>query len=469
MLIQCTSCGKQAKIPETQEGAKVKCPGCAHVYVARSRTGRGKTGTKKEDPTKYFIIGGSVLAAMVIGIMAVKGSGQTAKPKKEEPVLENKPYVDQSAWDGPAATFARSLHMAAASGNESKLKSKLDAQAAYAYELMHPPIVTVKSAPPEAEAEAGAEGGAEAEATPAEPAPKPTWGQLTELQRIEYADGLIARVLLRGAEGNFVDWKPYDGEVVSYSEGNAVIHLKNQATDPSIEDGDRWTELRVYNSGGRDGAEDLWRWIYADRWYTEAELAAMNRGPRKARPKQKTLTDGSVVYESEVRTIDFDEGVPPEDRARLTKLVEDLISDINMRPKNRKVIEAELAQSGKNAIPALLSKMASVKADMAPGDDESEDDRIRLSMIHNLLEEITGYYDNTFVVSVAMGGTAERIESGIKQWYAWYDRKYKRFDEKKEAVDPLLGDPDIKPANDRERRIFEKARKEQAKKDKNGG
>ena len=30
----------------------------------------------------------------------------------------------------------------------------------------------------------------------------------------------------------------------------------------------------------------------------------------------------------------------------------------------------------------------------------------------------------TFEANVALGATRERIESGVKQWFAWYDKKY---------------------------------------------
>ena len=59
MLIQCTSCGAQAKLPDSKEGAKVRCPSCGHVYAARPK-GAGRS-SRKDDPTKYVIIGGAIL------------------------------------------------------------------------------------------------------------------------------------------------------------------------------------------------------------------------------------------------------------------------------------------------------------------------------------------------------------------------------------------------------------------------
>ncbi|MFT5154301.1 MAG: putative Zn finger-like uncharacterized protein, partial [Planctomycetota bacterium] len=46
MIIQCPACSTQAKLPESKEGAKVRCSDCGRVYVARPLG----TRTKKEDP-----------------------------------------------------------------------------------------------------------------------------------------------------------------------------------------------------------------------------------------------------------------------------------------------------------------------------------------------------------------------------------------------------------------------------------
>ena len=58
-----------------------------------------------------------------------------------------------------------------------------------------------------------------------------------------------------------------------------------------------------------------------------------------------------------------------------------------------------------------------------------------------------------------MGTTKERQDAGLKQWFGWYDRRYRRFEGRKDtADDPFLDDPDFKPRNERERRDFERAR-----------
>ena len=77
------------------------------------------------------------------------------------------------------------------------------------------------------------------------------------------------------------------------------------------------------------------------------------------------------------------------------------------------------------------------------------------------LSDITGYV-TTFKVHELLGATRERQESGLKQWFGWYDRKYNRFVERQEQgleeVDALLDQ--FEPRSEKERREFEKYRAE---------
>lgn len=450
MLIQCTSCGTQAKISDSKEGAKVKCPSCAHVYVARPRGARGgRSAAAKQDPTKMVIIGIAGLAAAVVAVMVLKGGGKSVEAAPEAPTEDPKPkapYVDPDSWQGPLVTAVRQLHTAAAAGNESKLLSRLDVQQAYEYELTLPVPEPTPAEVPEGEEPAAAP----------EPTPRPAWSALEPIDKVNYSNKLIEKAMALGAEGTVAGWKPFDGHVETNEEGEALVLLKCQPIDTTLGLGDRWTQWRLVNPKGSYGSDDSWKWIFVDRWYTEAELAAMARGPRKKVTK-KTLSDGSKVYVSEIRTIDFDADIPASERTRLTGLVSALVDDINVRPSVRGEAQEKILQAGKPIIPALLSRMASITETMSKNMDENLDDRIRLNFIHQSLRDITGN-ETTFQVATEMGGTEERIQAGLEMWFAWYDRKYKRFEaeEEKEYVDPLL-DADI-PLTDREKREIERER-----------
>ena len=78
--------------------------------------------------------------------------------------------------------------------------------------------------------------------------------------------------------------------------------------------------------------------------------------------------------------------------------------------------------------------------------------------VGKLLEEITENSDHT----LRAGATPEQIASGVKQWYAWYDRSYDRFKTKFEEgalkpttfVDPLEDLIDIESMSPAERRRY---------------
>lgn len=471
MIIKCTSCGSQAKIPDSKEGAKVRCPSCDHVYVARPAGARG--AKRGEDHTSKFIMGGGIaVGAAIIAILASRGgSDPVVEPEVEEVVKKEVPvYVDPLSWEGPAATFARGLHQAAYSANEAKLMTTLDLEGAYGYvpipdvagETLAPPPKGIEIGGSESDAapsEDGTEGDADEDVQ--EEVERPAWAALDEVGRLSFQDGQIQAVTADlDEEGAVRDWDPFDGNVV-FSEGLiAVVRLKVVCRDTDEGLPDRWTQWTLKNPGGIDGAADQWKWINVDRWVTPEEAALSRRG-RRVKAEKKILSDGSKVYESKIRAIPFDVDVAPERAAELTKLVDDLVADIDAPPRIRNVITEDLTFAGRAAIAPLLTKMASIVETMSTNSDENLEDRIRLNFIHQILTDITSYR-TTFAVATEMGETQERIESGIKQWYGWYDRKYKRFEveEKDEVVDPFLNDPHFKPQTPEEVRQYQKALKE---------
>lgn len=467
MLIQCTSCGTQAKIPDSKEGAKVKCPSCGHVYVARRAGARGRS-KKEEDPTKYVIIGGALLAAAAVGIMASRSGGDEVEAAPKEEVVEEAkaPRVDLEAWNGPLAQMVRDLHTAGASGNNGRLLSTLDAPSAYAFfpDAPQPPK------PPAGAAKADGEEAAPNDTADAAAAgPRPEWLALNELARIEFSNELIARATNRGEDGRVALWTPYDFESIDVDEfaGTARIVMKSTCSDPAVT-GDGYTEWRLKAKLVGGEAQD-WKWIWVDRYYTQRERDAISRGPRK-RPQKKTLSDGSVVYESTIRPIPFDATVPAADQERITQLVADL-ADPDLTGRGLTKVRDAIALEGKNAVPALLTKMANIIGEAGSMSEFTMEHGVALQVIHDSLREVTGF-ETTFEANVALGATPERIESGAKQWFAWYDKKYKRFQgaSKPDAVDAdsiFLDDPDYKPTTDRERALLEKAKRERAKREKN--
>lgn len=462
MLIKCTSCGTQAKIPESKEGAKVKCPSCGHVYVARQVGARGRA-KQQQDPTRYVIIGGAVVAAGVIGILASRGGDEPARAQEPEPepkVAAAAPQ-DLTSWDGVLLTMVRGLHTAAAAGNGPKLQSALDAEGAYAFW----PDAPQDPVPPKVPAEGEGDGAAEA-ATPA--APRPAWSALDPLARVNFTNDMVARATQRDPDGAVALWKPYDGSVADLDEehGRAQVIVKSQCTDASLGLDDRATEWRLHADVRADGSLGEWRWVWVGRYYTDAERDRLSRGPRK-KPTKTTLSDGSVVYESEIRPIPFDEGLPAAEQTRLTGLV-DLIADPEMSGRALTQARDEVLAAGKPIVPALLTKVAQVVEGASGRSEFTNDEKVVLQLLHATLFEITGHQTT---LSFVMGADKERNESGLKQWFAWYDKKYKRFEgpsepDASDADAIFLDDPDYQPSTDRERALYEKAKREREQREK---
>jgi hypothetical protein len=201
------------------------------------------------------------------------------------------------------------------------------------------------------------------------------------------------------------------------------------------------------------GAPDpSWRAAGWNRYLSPEELAAARRKKHKKTVK-RTLDDGSFVIEGEIRVIPYEPEVPQAERERIDKLIADLV-DSGSRPKVITASRAGLVAAGKPAIAPLLTYIAnSVPID-------SEEEAIKLGLIHGVLTDMTGYI-TTYKPSITLGATEERMDSGLKQWFGWYDRKYKKFTgQAAQGDDPLFDDPDWQPRTERERREFERARRE---------
>ena len=460
MLIQCTSCGTRAKIPQSKEGAKVKCPNCGHVYVARPVGARGRR-EKKDDPTKFVIIGGAVVAAALVGIMASRSGGEepAPQPAKEVATEEKAPREDLTSWDGTLQKLVRQLHTAAGAGNQGRLLAGLDARGAYEFWPLAPKTPT----PPKPAADGAKPAADEAETSRAE------WLALTEIERVEFSNSMVERATGRAENDAVALWQPYDGRVEDLDEleGTATVIMTSQCTDSSLDLPDRATEWRLRGKVVGDRVMD-WKWIWVGRWYSDAERDRLGRGARK-RPAKKTLSDGSVVYESTIRAIPFDVEVSAEARERINALV-DAIADPDLTGRALTKARDGILAEGKNAIPALLTGMSTIVTKGGSLTEFTPDDGASLQLIHESLRDITGF-ETTFEANVALGATRERIESGVKQWFAWYDKKYKRFTapsapDSIDADSVFLDDPDFEPANDRERALFQKAKREREKRDK---
>lgn len=428
MIIECPACKSRAKLPDSKEGAKVRCPECERVYVARPR---GASAKKGPDPMKIFLIGGGALAVLLI----ILNFGKKAPPPVEAaPIVEAEPEpeveVDLTGWDSPPVKLARSIHEFVVAGEDDKILSRIDGGRVWTYRQN-----------PEAPQLAPVAGTEEVVATATE-VDERAWNELDQGAQAGFVASVAEEFESGPTHDWLADWEPYDGWVISETDDEAVVRLKVASREDAMLP-DRHIEWRM---GERDGRWRAWYW---ERWYSEDELAAALRGRRSKKITKKTLSDGSFVIEGQIRAIDHLEETPPEERERIDRLCDELI-DLEAAPRVRNGAHDALVEIGRPAIPALLTKLATVPL-------ETEEQAIQLNLVHRALEDITGY-ETTFDAHAVFGGTQERQESGLKQWFGWYDRKFKRFEEKAPEEDIFQ---DLAPRNERERKEFEQIKREQ--------
>ncbi|MDP6739315.1 MAG: zinc-ribbon domain-containing protein [Planctomycetota bacterium] len=428
MIIECTSCGARAKLPDSKEGAKVRCGECSHIYVARPPGARRSSKAQKDDPTKYFIIGGAVVVFGLVMLIVNRGKGDPPPVVEAAPPVVEEDTGPSTGWDSPHVLFARQMHDLAFSKNTSKLFVVLDFA-----KLRDHEIASAATATPEGE----------------QPVTLAGYTSLDGAAQTAYRNTTVDGLTSAEGEMPVSLWKPYDGDVVAETEKSAIVrlHVQSRSGDPDLSD--RWMEWEFVR--GTDMRWKAWRW---ERWISPEE-EKRERTRRTKKTVRKTLSDGSEVIEGVVREeIAYHAETTPEQITEIEGLIGQLIN-MEARPKEITAARGRLEEIGKHAVPGLLKRMGGIPL-------ESEENAIQLNLIHMLLSDIT-QYQTTFVVHVAMGGTQERIDSGIKQWFGWYDRKWKRFwreaDSREEEIDPFWDNPNYKPRNENERQRMEALRR----------
>lgn len=442
MIIECTRCRTRAKLPDSKEGAKVRCPECGHVYVANPGGSRAASARRKEDPTKYVIIGGAVVVFAVIMIIASKDGNKTtdAAPPDEE-VADTGPVIPTTGFDSPLVKEAREMHDLAAASNRAALLLQIDFPEVHAWEM---------------------ERAEETEDTTPYPA-------LDIGEQQVYRNDVLTGLSTGRWRELVADWVPYDGEVVEETPQTAVVRVRCHHRDPQVDLADRWVEWHFE----KDVAKDRWLATSWERWISPEEKQA-ERQKRARTTTKTTLSDGSEVIEGEVREdlIEWHPETPEPLREEIVALIDQML-DMEAPPKQVTRAREALEEIGKHAVPGLLMRIARISPDMGPAGSEIDEDfqltydqAVQIQLCHMTLTVITDW-NTSYDVHAAMGTTQERQGSGIRQWFGWYGRKFRLFwrDADEVEEDPLWDDPDFRPRNEKERREFEKHRREAQEKD----
>lgn len=384
MLIQCPSCHARAQIPDSQEGAKVRCE-CGRIYVARGKGSKGSSA----GPNTGLIIGGFVgVVALVVVIFVARGADGDAPVAKAAPeAAPAPPPVLDFGWNSPLVKDVVAIHAAARAGERERLKGLLHAGRVWEREHTSP----------------------EGERDPAVPA----FAALPPHERVDAQDRWV-RELIEGADKELVaDWLPYDGLVVHQEDEEALVRVAVRPHAGGIEN--RWVEWRLAKEDGRYKA---WSWA---RWLSPDEEKAAKR---KKGYEVVTLSDGSLVHERPPEPLPHLDDTPPELRTRIDTLVATML-DLELTKEAARA-RRELVEIGRPAIPILLTKLFETPAD-------TEENRIRCGLVDQALQGITGQQFGYAPgeAGSAAGTTEERRQSSIKQWFAWWHKNQKRFEEKK--------------------------------------
>lgn len=421
MLIQCPSCGTRAKLPDSKEGAKVRCPDCEFVYVARPAGAAGR-GRRSGTGTGLPIALGTGLIVLVVLLLFLSNRGQDASPPvavPDPPVIAEQPE-DTSGWDSAAVRFCRELHRLAWSKDQFQLERRIDLARVWAER-------------------SAAEGSSRP--SPAE------YAALPVEERLAFKSDLLEALCDENPDNLVAAWEPFDGKVVEESDDGALVRLKVEPRAPGGGLAYRWIEWELSREGDHWRA---WRW---ERWISPEEQKA-ERVARARRIEKKTLSDGSYVVEAEPGPVPYMDETSPEEREHIETLIDEL-TDLGRFDQFRHI--QELKEIGKPAIPGLLTRMYQ----MYQGGLDTEEEWTRIGLVHQALTDITGYV-TTFKPSEALGATRERQISGLKQWFGWYHRKFRRFDPEKVAAEETdLLEEVLQPRNEREARDLERIRREQ--------
>jgi predicted Zn finger-like uncharacterized protein len=419
MLIQCPACHARAQLPESKEGAKVRCGECGRVYVAVPAGARGRRRASRSGAGILLGVGSAVLGAL--GLLALRNRdgdapAQTAAEQTPEPARR----VESTGFTAPVVQAAAHVHRAAFNARPDGLTFLLDPARIWAAEQA---ALAPEDAPP----------------APAD------YASLPAAEREAFVRG-IAEGLIQGEDKELVaDWEPFDGLVVSKTDVEATVRVAVSARAQPTEK--RWVEWKLALVDGRWKA---WAW---KRWLTpEEELAAQKRAPPSSQGVTRvTLSDGSRVVEREPEPLEHLETTSPELRARIDRLYATLI-DLSLTSEASQAAR-ELERIGKPAVPILLTGLYEIPLDTV-------EQGIQVNLIDQVLRGISGRsfgYTPQEIVASGKNANNEHRRSAVKQWFAWWYGNQNTFEAERAKQREAAVGPDGKlQLTEREKRLLER-------------
>ena len=416
MLIQCPACQARANLPESQEGAKVRCGACGRVYVARAPGSRSVAATRSNGLTLGLILGAVCLLGL-FGWFLRSNDEQVAGPQAAAPVVEELAPVDYEGWDSAPVRAVRDLFEALESYELARIEKLIVIDAFWAEQ----------------------QNGRRAEGAPEVIAAD--FLALDELTRFELKEALVRELAETSEPDALRHWRPVDGSVVEERESDAVVHVQVDRRDTSQGLESRTLEFAL------NKPSSTWKIAGWQRYVPPEEQRAVSARAQKEYEKVE-LSDGSVLYVAEPRPLEHLPDTPPELRAKIDALYARMI-DLELTTESADARE-ELVRIGKPALPILLTGLYEIPID-------TEEHAIQVNSIDLALQGITGEYMGYKPMAMAgstSGTSEEHRQAAIKAWFAWWLRKGEKFEAKREAeVDPLEA---LIELDDREKRLLER-------------
>ena len=299
----------------------------------------------------------------------------------------------------------RGLYEAAKSGNRTRLVNRIAGAQILERELAAAAVEGYEGPPPSSDV---------------------AWADLKGFQRTPLLEAWADSMMDASDPNAPVNWTPYDGGVQSQSGAEYVLHIScTPAGGGSQAKVFEWIMIR-------EGAT-----IRAASWgeYIDPETIKREFNKRKKGIEKVTLSDGSRVFERQPEPLDHLEGTAPE----LITEMEALFATIINLDLTTEIGDAKdrLEEIGKPAIPMLLTGLYEIPLD-------TEDQARQVQNIVDTLRRITGNFfgfEPLLLVGSSMGTTEERRTSSIKQWFAWWYTKGKKFEvaEKVDVLGEVLG------------------------------
>ncbi len=438
MQIQCPACKTRAQLPDRQEGAKVRCGSCGRVFVARAP---GSRGSSKQDSSLRAIalVSGVVLVAGGLAYFYNRGKATSiSEPqvRAEEPQQVPVAQVDPVGWDSDPVVAVRDLFAAVRASDAGRVQRLVDPAGLWVRQDGAENALAAEEGTP-AEVESAA-----ATATRS----RADFEALPGVDQLLARDELVGQLLDDESERGLAAWNPVDGRVVSEQPDRALVHVRVDKLDVSDGLESRTLAFDLLADPRRAGA---WRIAGWERHVTpEEQRASIARAPKEYQKVE--LSDGSKVFEAEPRPLEHLADTPPEMRAEIDRLYATLI-DLDLT-REASAARSRLIEIGRPAMPILLTGLYEIPLD-------TDEQGIQVNQIVMALRDITGQnfgYAPIELAGSSLGESAERRESSIKQWFAWWHRKGERFETRQPEADLLEG---LIELNEREKRLLERDRR----------